>query len=357
MSREDRYGLPLTTSSHHAVDAYVEGVDRLLSAQPGADRCLRMALDADPGFAMAHIGLARVLQLRMEAAEARSEATRARTLARNVTPREKGHIETIGRAIEGDAAGARRGVDAHCADFPRDAMVLQLNFGAFGLISFAGKRDHDDEMLQLFSRYVDAYGDDWWFRFAWGWAHTEAGRIAEGRRLMDQAMALNARNANAAHGIAHVFYEEGDPAGGIAFLRRWLPTYERGASLHCHLTWHLALAELVRGDLAGARAAFEEGIRARVATLAPPTNVVTDSASLLWRLVLDGERVDPADWTEVATFAEERFPGTAPHFHELHCCMSWAAAGALKSRSLWLSASSSSVPAGRLSRLCWVTDR
>jgi hypothetical protein len=328
MSREDRYGLPLSTTSHRAVDAYVEGVDRLLSAQPGADRCLRIALDADPGFAMAHIALARVLQLRMEPEEARATATRARSLARGVTAREKGHIETIARAIDGDAAGARRGVEAHCAEFPRDALVLQLNFGAFGLISFAGRRDHDDEMLALFSRFVDAYGDDWWFRFAWGWAHTEAGRVKEGRALMEQAMALNRRNANAAHGIAHLFYEEGDPAGGVAFLQSWLPTYERAASLHCHLTWHLALSELVRGDVARARAAFEDGIRARAAAQAPPTNVVTDSASLLWRLLLDGERVDPAEWTEVAAFAEERFPATAPHFHELHCCMAWAAAGA-----------------------------
>ena len=327
MSYVDRYGLPLTTPSRAAVDAYVEGIDRLLSVQPGADASFRRAIAEDPAFALAHIALARTLQLRMDVAAARANAARGRALLDGVTARERGHAETIACAIDGDAAGALTAVAAHCADFPRDALVLQLNFGAFGLISFAGHREHDEELFDFFAPFVKAYGDDWWFRFAWGWAHTESGRIAEGRRLMDQAFALNPRNANAVHGIAHVFYEEGEPDGGVKFLADWLPGYDRAASLHCHLTWHTALFELVRGDVAGARVAFEDGIRAAVAPLAPPTNVLTDGVSLLWRLALDGEPVSPDEWVEVAAFSRERFPATAPHFHELHCLMAWAAAG------------------------------
>ena len=55
MSYEDRYGQPLTTSSRAAVDAYIEGADRLLSVQPGAETYVRRAIDADPSFALAHI--------------------------------------------------------------------------------------------------------------------------------------------------------------------------------------------------------------------------------------------------------------------------------------------------------------
>jgi hypothetical protein len=286
-----------------------------------------MSFEADPGFALAHAALARVRQIRMQGAEARALAGRARDLARGVTARERSHVATIARAVEGDAAGALAAVVEHCGAYPRDALVLQLNFGAFGLISFAGRREHDDEMLAFFEPFAGAYGDDWWFRFAYGWAHTEAGRVAEGHTLMEQAFALNPRNANAVHGIAHVFYEEGDSAGGVDFVSRWLPGYERAGSLHCHLTWHIALAELVRGDVARARAAFEDGIRARVAPLAPPTNVLSDGTSLLWRLHLDGEPVAPGEWTEVAEFARGRFASAAPHFHELHCAMAWAAAG------------------------------
>jgi tetratricopeptide (TPR) repeat protein len=327
MTYEDRYGLPLTTQSLRAVDAYVEAVDRFLSAQPGADRCLRRALDADPSFALAHIALARVQQLRMEPAAARATAASARQLLRGVTSREQSHVEVIARAIEGDAAGALEAVTVHCTTYRRDALVLQLNFGAFGLISFAGRRDHDEEMLALLARFADAFSDDWWFRFAWAWAHTEAGRVAEGRKLMEQALVLNPRNANAVHGLAHVFYEEGDSAGGVAFVDTWLPEYDRAGTLHCHLTWHVALAELGQGDVARARVAFEAGIRARVAPLAPATNVLTDGVSLLWRLMLDGEPVPATEWAEVAEHARRNFPATAPAFHELHCLMGWAATG------------------------------
>jgi hypothetical protein len=327
MSLEDRYGLPLTTRSARASAAYVEGADLLLSAQPGAERSFARAVEADPGFALAHIALARVGQLRMQPAEARAAAGRARELLGGVTARERGHVEAIARAVDGDAAGALAAVQAHCAAYPRDALVLQLSFGAFGLISFAGRREHDAEMLALLARFAEAYAEDWWFRFAWGWAHTEAGRVADGRRLMEQAFAANPRNANAVHGLAHVCYEEGDSAAGVDFVSRWLPGYDRAGSLHCHLTWHVALAELVRGDVARARAAFEDGVRARAAPLAPPANVLTDGASLLWRLSLDGEPVAPSDWIELSRFAAERFPGTAPHFHELHGPIAWAAAG------------------------------
>ena len=327
MSYQDRYGLPLTTSSRAAADHYMEAVDRLLSVQPGADRSVKTAIDADPEFALAHILLARIQQLRLQPVEARATAARARTLLKGVTAREKGHLETIARAIDGDAAGALEAVKAHCGTYRRDALVLQLNFGAFGLISFAGRREHDEEMHAFFKPFVDDYGDDWWFRFAWAWSHTESGRIAEGRRLMEQAFALNPKNANAVHGIAHVFYEEGEPAGGVTFVNEWLPGYDRAASLHCHLNWHVALAELVQGNVSQARAAFEAGIRAQVATLAPPTNVLTDGVSLLWRLMLDGEPVAPAEWKEIASFAQEKFPTTTAHFHELHCLMAWAITG------------------------------
>jgi hypothetical protein len=327
MSFQDRYGLPLTTVSSRAVDAYVEGVDRLLSARPGADRCFLDAVDADPDFALGHIALGRTYQLRLRPADARAEAAKARALLRGVTPRERGHVETIARVIDGDATGGLEAVRAHTAEYPRDALVLALNFGAFGLISFAGRADHDAVMLEFFDGFADAYGDDWWFQFAHAWAHTEAGHVAEGGRRMEHAFALNPRNANAVHGVAHAFYEAGDPRGGEDFVSGWLPGYEREGSLHCHLTWHVALFELVRGDVARARAAFEDGIRSRAAPQAPATNVLTDGVSLLWRLMLDGSPVAREEWLELAEYARQNFPATAPHFHELHCMMAFAAAG------------------------------
>ncbi|MGH7402528.1 MAG: tetratricopeptide repeat protein, partial [Candidatus Rokuibacteriota bacterium] len=70
---QDRYGLPLSTSSA-AAGAYVEGVDRFLAAQAAAEECFDRAVAADPGFALAHIGRARCLQLQGRGALAQAAA-------------------------------------------------------------------------------------------------------------------------------------------------------------------------------------------------------------------------------------------------------------------------------------------
>lgn len=52
MTHEDRYGLPLSTSSHEAASAYREGVDLMLSGWTGTGETLERAIAADPDFAM-----------------------------------------------------------------------------------------------------------------------------------------------------------------------------------------------------------------------------------------------------------------------------------------------------------------
>src|SRR4030088_2407653 len=50
----DRYGLPLSSASAVACDAYVQGCDLLLTLYPGAIEAFDRAIAADPGFALAH---------------------------------------------------------------------------------------------------------------------------------------------------------------------------------------------------------------------------------------------------------------------------------------------------------------
>ena len=50
---KDRYGNDLSTTSQAARDAYVEGVDSLMSATPGMDAHFQSAAEADDGFALA----------------------------------------------------------------------------------------------------------------------------------------------------------------------------------------------------------------------------------------------------------------------------------------------------------------
>ena len=55
---QDRYGLPLTTSSPLAAEHFIEGIDLLLEQNFGPEEHFTQALEADAGFALAHGALA-----------------------------------------------------------------------------------------------------------------------------------------------------------------------------------------------------------------------------------------------------------------------------------------------------------
>ena len=50
---QDRFGLPITTSSATAAEHYQKGLDLVLSQNFGAEEELQKAVEADEGFAIA----------------------------------------------------------------------------------------------------------------------------------------------------------------------------------------------------------------------------------------------------------------------------------------------------------------
>ena len=323
---QDRCGLPVSTTSAAAVDAYVEGVDRVLSANAGAEQSFERALALDPGLALAHIGLARSLQLQARMADAQAAATRARALGDGLTRLERDHVEALGLAVDGDAGRALTAIRAHLSDFPRDAMVLAPATGVYGLIGFSGRQDRNELLVELLDSLAAAYGADWWFLGAHGFALTEAKGWRAGAPLIERALALSPRNAHAAHAHAHVLYERGDDHAGAAFAETWLPPYSPAAPLHCHLSWHLALFQLGLGRPDRAWALYASSIRPDVA-LSPPMGTLCDAASLLWRSELAGEERSLARWRTVAAHAERSFPRIGLAFADAHCALVFAATG------------------------------
>lgn len=179
MVLEDRYGLPLSTSSPEAASAYRDGVDLLLAGWTGTAETLERAIAADPDFALPHIARARVHAFYQQGDLARQKAALARELvAKRGTARERSHVETLALAIEGRLPEAIAATLKHVDAWPRDAVVLSLPLGAFGLFAFSGMADHDRVRHELCERVARHYGDDWWFLAMHGWAMTENGDVA-----------------------------------------------------------------------------------------------------------------------------------------------------------------------------------
>jgi Tfp pilus assembly protein PilF len=324
---EDRYGLPLSTASSEAASAYGDGVDLMLSAWTGATEAFERAIAADPDFALPVIARARMHTLYQQGDVARKQAALARELvAKRGTERERSHVETLALAIEGNLPAALASTLKHLESWPRDASVFSLPLGAFGLFAFSGMADHDQARQDLCARYASHYGDDWWFLTNYGWAMTENGEVAKGRAMTERAFALRRNNAHCAHALLHAMFEDGSIAEADALVEQWIGGYERTGLLHPHIRWHQALGALDVGDIDKVRAIYADVLHPSISA-APPLNVMSDCASLLWRLEAHGHAVPRQLWDDTDAYARRYFPKMSLPFVEMHMALLAAATG------------------------------
>ena len=325
MAHQDRYGLPLSTASDAAAGAYREGVDLMLAGWTGAAETLERAIAADPDFALPHIARARVHAFYQQGDLARAKAALARELvAKRGTERERSHVETLALAIEGRLPDAIASTLGHIESWPRDALVLSLPLGAFGLFAFSGMADHDRARHELCGRVAQHYGEDWWFLTMAGWAMTENGDVARGRAMTERGFNLRRENAHAAHAVLHAMFEDGSIEAADRLVDDWIPTYDRAGILHGHIRWHQALGALEHGDAARALSIYAEVLQPSV-NQAPPLNVITDAASLLWRLSAYGHAVPKALWLDADAAAQKLFPKSSLAFADVHMALFAAA--------------------------------
>ena len=324
----DRYGLPVSSTSEAARDAYVAGADCILSATAGWRDHFGGAIEADPMFALAHIGLARGLFLQADVTPAREAAARARDLAKGATLRERSHVNAIALPIEGKPVDALAAIHEHLRQWPRDAMVLAPATGVFGLIGFSGRQEREEELYRVLHDIAPHYGDDWWFLSVYAFAASESGRLDEAWRLIEPSMVANPRNAHGAHIRVHVLHEMGEMTRAMEYLDRWMPSYDRRGLLHCHLSWHVALTALSIGRPERAWDAYRSGVHPG-GSWGPPINVVSDAAAFLWRAELVGGERRAAPWHEVRDYALKCFPKAGLPFADVHVGLACIATGDL----------------------------
>ena len=322
----DRYDLPLSTTSSAARDAYVQGCEAKLTMYPGAIEAFDRAIDADPGFALAHAARAHALLERGDAAAAREAMAAANALAAGLPAREASHVAFFGLLVAGDTEAALAALPAHLDAWPRDAVVLGTTAFTNGLIGSSGRAGQKRTLLDLLDRLAPSYGDDWWFTAHHGMALSENGQHAAARSKIDRSLAQNPTNPWAAHARAHLCYEEGDPDAARTFLASWLTTYPRNGALYSHLRWHLALGHLEAGDAAAASRLFRDAFAPDVHS-GPPRGKLNDAVSFLWRWELAGHPRDAEAWRVMHDFADRAFPRAGAAFSDMHIALAQVVAG------------------------------
>lgn len=323
---KDRYGNDLTTASPAARDAYVEGVDSLMSATPGMDGWFQKAAEADDGFALAHISLARAKQLLGRGHEAKAPLARARELAAGATPREQSQIAIFEKILTGQAMPALEAIQVHLKEWPRDAMALAPATSVFGLIGFSGRVGREVEQLAMIAPFEKHYGDDWWYRTQLAFAQIELGQFDEGLKNIESSLAAYPKSAHGAHIRGHLFYELGEREAGLAFLADWMKDYPREGLMHVHNHWHLALWSMETGRHADAWRIYETALRPSAAW-GPQVNVATDGPAFLLRAEMAGQERKPELWAELGDYATKWFGKPGLSFVDMHTVLAYAMAG------------------------------
>jgi tetratricopeptide (TPR) repeat protein len=226
-----------------------------------------------------------------------------------------------GRNAEALAAARR-----HLLDHPRDAMVLAPCSTTLGLFGISGNHGWQRALADLMGSLAPAYGEDWWFTGMHAFALGELGEVDLARSMIERAMAQQPRFAHGAHVKAHVHYEAGEPAAALAYLREWMPGYPKGAQLHRHLSWHMALFELYQGNAAEAWRLFHANVHPETSP-GPALSILSDGLSFLWRAELAGTPGDASAWAAVRTVGRGAFPQPGHPFADVHLALADAVAG------------------------------
>ena len=322
---QDRYGYDLSTTSAKARDAYVAAADALLAADHGAIEGFETAVAEDPAFKLGHAGLARARQVAMDGAGAQSAMAAAEAAPGGLTAREASHMAAMRKLIDGPMASYPV-LRAHLAEHPRDALIAQPSVGVFGLIGFSGKPGREAELLAYTASLAPHYGDDWWMLTSHGFSLCEAGQTDAAISLLERSLDLNARNANAAHVRAHAYYEAGEMAAGRAFLEEWLPGYDKRGILHSHISWHVALWDMLAGNVDDAWARIDADVGPG-GSQGLAINILTDTASVMFRAEAAGVAVPAERWRAMRAFASEFFPKCGIAFADVHAALAHAMAG------------------------------
>jgi hypothetical protein len=254
---------------------------RFLTRRSGDSDTLHAVIEADPDFAAARAVAALFAGVGGDASfDAASELVAARA-GRADQAWERSLVAVTGATIEGGMWTAFDDWMRHTDDHPGD--LLGFDVASLLLVMSTHPVDEVGERLHLMiRRALDAAGEHPMLVGLQAMIAQEEGRLDDAERLAAHALEVDPTGFDGAHPMAHVFFEAGDHADGLAWLDGWLPNADQEAPFRTHLVWHAALHELELGR------ADDVLVRFGSCTARGGAGGLFDGSSLLWRCQLLG---------------------------------------------------------------------
>lgn len=262
----DAHGNAVSGANDAALDHYesAQAAFRCYRGDPLA--MLDRAMEAAPGFAMAHVMRAHILLSGTEAAgiaPARTSLAAAASLAE--TPRERLHVAAATAIAEGRYEDAAERFEDVLLSHPRDGLALQMAhiFDFFRGDSRA-LRDRIVRVLPNWSEDLPGYHAVLGM-LAFGLE--EMGEYRSAERVGREAVSLQPHDVWAHHAVAHVLEMEGRADEGVAWMVARTDHWAPDNAFAVHNWWHLALFRMAREEIGKVLSLYDQRIRASRSTV------------------------------------------------------------------------------------------
>ncbi len=321
----DLSGDRVTLANDAARLAWNDTLEALLAHAAATPEHLARTLAADPDFALAHAakGLMLLSLARPELLGAAGDClarARAAEALRPVTRRERMVTEALALWLADAPRQAALRLEAILETHPFDVLALKLSHGLRFMLG------DQPEMLASLRRIAPGFGESHplagYVNGCYAFALEEQGFYAEAERIGRRAVHLSPRDAWGRHAVAHVLEMTGRADEGVAWLGDGR-SVAHANNLRFHITWHLALFRLERGETTEVLRLYDEDIRAEETD---DYRDIANGASLLARLAYAGVDVG-SRWDELAAKAEGRIHDGRLVFADLHYALSLLGAG------------------------------
>ncbi|CAN5170100.1 tetratricopeptide repeat protein [soil metagenome] len=321
----DLSGDRISVANDAARLAWNDTLEAMLAHAAATPEHLARTLAADSGFALAHAakGLMLLSLARPELTGAARECLALSRLAianRPVTVRETGFAAALGLWLSDKPRQAAQTLEALLVDHPQDVLALKLSHGIRFMLGDQG------EMLSCLRRVMPRFADGHplagYVSGCYAFALEERGFYREAEAAGRRAVELAPRDAWGRHAVAHVLEMTGRVDEGVAWLGDGT-SWAHANNFRFHITWHLALFRLERGETAEVLRLYDDGIRAEQTD---DYRDIANGAALLARLSYAGVDVG-SRWEELAAKAEARVGDGRLVFADLPYALSLLGAG------------------------------
>lgn len=322
MTIRDVLGLPLSGTSEASLGHYERALHQLQCFVGDPVASVNSAIEADPGFVMAHVlkGYLYGLSTEREALEV-TQTCYSAAAAVAATGREARHVEALGRLSRGRWHEAGAILEDLTIDEPHDALALQAGHQ---IDFFTGNsrmlRDRIARALPAWEHGMPAYHAVLGMQ---AFGLEETGDYARAEAAGRKAIEIEPRDGWAQHAVAHVMEMQSRQRDGIAWMRASPENWSADSFLQVHNWWHLALFHYDLGEIDEVLALFDGPIFGARSMLA--LNMV-DASAILWRLHLAGHDVGNR-WGGVAQNWVPKAKSGNDAFNDAHAMMAFVGAG------------------------------